>query len=553
MRAMFRRPAPLGAALALLLSVALLSLLFLPAKDEENLRLVLAGRPEAEPLLLVAALAALALAGRPLRPVWRWLLALLLCIAALLQFADAAMLGIFDRDLNLYLDLPHVPSLLGLFWDAAGPWRGGAEIAAAALGAVAIIAALAAVLGLAQRALAPRRHATACLAIVLVALALGSLPVRGRESLLAARTSMALGDQAARLYRSWAVISGHDQRYAGALAAPQPPLGLLPGLKQRDVYIVFFESYGTVVLDDPRYAAAVLPALSDFAATVGAAGYRLASSRIVSPTFGGGSWLAHGSIAAGVRLDPLLARLIATSARRTLPRYMSAAGYRSVEIMPGLKTPPPENGFWGFDKSDMAADLGYEGPPFGWFGVPDQYTLAHFDATEAAPGHAPLFAQIVLVSSHTPFAPVPPYVADGQEGELYRGIAPSEWARIYAPPDWSRLDQPYLASVVYDLKTLGAWLARRPGDALVIILGDHQPPGFIAGDKQPWTVPIHVLSRDADLVRPFEAAGYAEGAVPPSAGSFKGMETFLGDFLAAFSHPPTRVAARPGTPEHVSD
>ena len=55
MRAMFRRrPAPLGAALAVLLSVALLSLLFLPAKDEDNLRLVLDWRPEVEPLLLVA-------------------------------------------------------------------------------------------------------------------------------------------------------------------------------------------------------------------------------------------------------------------------------------------------------------------------------------------------------------------------------------------------------------------------------------------------------------------------------------------------------------------
>ncbi len=553
MRAMFRRrPAPLGAALALLLAVAFLSLLFLPAKDEANLRLVLAWRPEAEPLLVMAVLAALALAGRSLRPAGRWLLALLLCIAALLQFADAAMLGIFDRDLNLYLDLPHVPSVLGLFWDAAGPWRGGAGIAAAALGAIAAIAAIAAVLGLAQRALAPRRHAATCLAFVAVALALGSLPIYGGESLLAVRTAGALGDQAARLYRSWAVMSGHDQRYAGALAAPQPPLGPLPGLKQRDVYIVFFESYGTILLDEPRYAASVLPALGDFAATVSAAGYHLASSRIVSPTFGGGSWLAHGSLAAGVKLDPLLARLIATSARRTLPRYMSAAGYRTVEIMPGLKTPPPESAFWGFDKSDMAADLGYEGPPFGWFGIPDQYTLARFDATEAAPGHAPLFAQIVLVSSHTPFAPVPPYVADGQEGDLYRGIAPSEWQRIYAPPDWSRLDEPYLASVVYDLKTLGAWLARRPGDGLVVILGDHQPPGFIAGEKQPWTVPIHVLSRDAELVRPFAAAGYAAGAAPPAAGPFKGMETFLGDFLAAFSQPPA-VAARRGTPEHVSD
>jgi len=178
---------------------------------------------------------------------------------------------------------------------------------------------------------------------------------------------------------------------------------------------------------------------------------------------------------------------------------------------------------------------------FGWFGIPDQYTLKRFEATEDTPGHAPLFAQLVLVSSHTPFAPVPPYVPDWNDAGLYRSIAQSTWDQIYAPPDWSRLDLPYVASVVYDLDTLGAWLAQRADDALVIILGDHQPPGFVSGEKQPWTVPIHVLSRDPDLLRPFADLGYVEGAVPPRRASFPGMEGFLGDFLAAFSAAPATV------------
>src|SRR5690242_12799985 len=187
MRVMVRYSAPFGAALVVLLSIALLSLLFLPAKDEDNLRLVLDWHPTVEPLLLIAGLAALALAGRALRPAARWLVALLLLVAALLEAADAAMLGAFDRELNLYLDLRHVPALLGLFWDAAGPWRGAAEMLAAALGAVAVLAAVAALLGLAQRALAPRRHAAACLAAVAVLLAFGALPSFRGESLLRAR------------------------------------------------------------------------------------------------------------------------------------------------------------------------------------------------------------------------------------------------------------------------------------------------------------------------------------------------------------------------------
>jgi hypothetical protein len=554
MRAMFRRrPAPVRAALTLLIGAALLCLLFVPARDDSNLRFALDWRPEIEPLLLIGLLALLALAGRRLSGWFRWILAALIVLAAAWQFADAMMLSVFDRELNLYLDLPHVPNLVALFYDAAGPWRGATEVAGVVLGAVVAVAVIAAALGALEQALKPRAHARSCLGVVAVALLLAPLPLASGQTLLGARTAPTLAHQAALLYRSWAVMHGYDRRYAAALAAPEPPLGPLNGLKRRDVYIVFFESYGTVVLDDPRYAAKIAPALVEFQATVEQAGYHLLSSRILSPTFGGGSWLAHGSIESGLKLDQFLARLITRSKRHTLARYMAAAGYRTIEVAPGLKTPAPDGDFWGFDQHYFAGDLGYAGPPFGWFDIPDQYTLRRFDATAAAAGgRSPLFAQIVLVSSHTPFVPVPPYVADWSDAGDYQSVTPEAWKRIYAAPDWSALGEPYVASVVYDLETLGAWLARRDGDALVVILGDHQPPGFISGEKQPWTVPIHVLSRDPDLIWPFAAAGYAEGAVPPRSGDFKGMESFLGDFLKAFANQEAALAA-PGTPEHSSD
>jgi hypothetical protein len=69
----------------------------------------------------------------------------------------------------------------------------------------------------------------------------------------------------------------------------------------------------------------------------------------------------------------------------------------------------------------------------------------------------------------------------------------------------------------------------------VIILGDHQPPGIVSGATSPWTVPIHVLSRDPALLAPFARQGYEEGALPPRTDMVKGMESFLGDFLAGFS------------------
>jgi len=551
MRPLFRRRTPAWrSGLAFVASVLLLFLLFVSAKDEENLRFIRDWRPEIEPLLLIGVIAFLSLTGRQLAAGLRWLLAGVIFLAALLQFADAMVLSNFDRALDLYFDLPLVPSLLGLFYEAAGPWRGAATIAGAVLGAAALVALIAAALGAVGRALEPRTNAW--LGLGLVALAMVALPIAwlgNFELPLGWRTGPVIGEQLARVYRAFAVTHGLDDRYAAVLGAPQPAATALPGLKHQDVYLVFFESFGTVALDDKRYAPTVLPALDDFARRVGDAGYGLVSDRVVSPTFGGGSWLAHGTIDSGVKLDPLLTRLITASRRETLPRYMRAAGYRSIAVMPGLKSSEPEQSFWGFDRSYRAADLGYDGPPFGWFDIPDQYTLRRLDETEGAPGHQPLFAQIVLVSSHTPFVPVPPYVADWSGGDLYRNVPQADWDRIYAPPDWSHLDRAYAESVVYDLRTLSAWLARLPGDALVIILGDHQPPGFISGRKQPWTVPIYALSRDPDLLQPFRGAGYVEGAVPPQLAAAKGMESFLGDFLQGFAVP--AATARRDTPEPI--
>ncbi len=303
------------------------------------------------------------------------------------------------------------------------------------------------------------------------------------------------------------------------------------------------------MLDDPQFASVIEPALDAFAGEVQDAGYYMVSNRIVSPTFGGGSWLAHGTMSSGLKLDPFLYRLLLSTDRRTWPEYMKAAGYQTLNIMPGIKAPWPEGAYWGFDRTLVAKDLGYEGPPFGWFGIPDQWTLkVALQQIDAHP-HPPLFTQIVLLSSHTPFAPVPPYVADWSDAGPYKSVRQPEWDKIYTDPDWWHLQQPYLQSVQYDLKTLAGWLKQLKGQPLVIILGDHQPPGFVSGSVAPHTVPIHILSRDEDLVLPFAKLGYTAGVIPPPENSaVKGMESFLPDFLRLFASGHSVVMAPEAAP-----
>jgi hypothetical protein len=516
------------------LALVLLWVPFLPAADPWSGRLFIDLRPPALVLVLGAGLGALALAGRRLLRGERWVLALLLFAAAGLQLASALVQIILDRSLDLYFDVAQVPSLVGMFRDSVGPWRATGGFVLAVVVVAASVVAIFWSLGVCERALSRRGLAIAALVVTVPALVVGVIYRHYDMGFISFDATDDTADQARRLVRAAEVMTGFDHRYDAALAAPEPA-GNLAALAGRDVLLIYVESYGTAVLDDPRFASKAVPALAAFAREAQRQGFGIVSSRLVSPVFGAGSWLAHGTLASGVKLDPFLDRLVTESDRRTLGRDLELAGHHTYAVMPGIKSAWPESSFWGFETDDFDAALHYSGPKFGWFGIPDQYTLERFAESALAPGHAPLFAEIVLVSSHTPFAPVPPYVDDWQDAGIYREITPAEWSVILRPPDFSHLERAYLASIDYDFRTLGGFLARIPGDGLVIILGDHQPPGIVSGETQPWTVPIHVLSRDPALLEPFRRAGYVDGALPPRVDKVKGMENFLGDFLAFFS------------------
>jgi hypothetical protein len=536
-----RRPRP--SILGFVFGAALIWALFAPVIEIADRHLLIDWRPPLALLALLALLGLARLAGRALWPSVRWLIAALLLLLSVLQFADAAVEHFLDRPLDVYFDWQHVPSLLGLYLDSAGLWRGGVTIAAAIAGLGLVVVLLARAIAAIETAMKAIALPAMVAAIFAMALAL-TVPGLGMR-LVNIAVAGASWRQVDSAWHDFAALHGIDKSYAAALAAPQPPVTPLPGLKGKDVYLVFVESFGTVVLDEPSYRATIEPALQNFSSVVAQAGYQLLSSRLVSPTFGGGSWLAHGTLASGVKLDALLHELVVNGDRKGLPRYLAAAGYRTVEIMPGIKRAYPEGAFWGFDGRYYAAQLGYTGPEFGWFEIPDQYTLAQFTARELTPGHAPLFAQIVLVSSHVPFAPVPPYLDDWSDAGTFTTVPMANWLRIYAPPEWNDLDRSYLDSIAYDLKTLGTWLARLDNNALVIMLGDHQPPDLTRGNKKDWTVPIYVLARDPDLVRPFANLGYGAGAAPPPQVNPEGMEKFLAEFLTGFGPSVATTASAP--------
>jgi hypothetical protein len=536
----FRRPtAGLPAAG---LGVVLLFLLFMPTRDPLTHSLAIEWRPSAELafLLFIVAIAAVArpqivgarLAAR--------ILAVVVGVAALLNLVHAVIPTLLGRDLNLYWDLRHLPSLFGLAEEAAGFWRTSAAVCVTAVAVFVLMAGLYWIWRRVLPALAVRPIGLALAVVLGVAVDITAfMPAEHRP--LATGFGLDVLRQTVALVRGWHPAAGGDGPYAAALAAPPPPHSDLAGLKRRDVYVIYLESYGTTVFDTPEFLAGIGQSLTQFETSLRDAGYTIASNRLVSPTFGGGSWLAHATLASGVRLDdPVVYTLLMDSQRKLLPAYFKEAGWRTIGIAPGIKTPSSNTRAWGFDREVYAADLDYHGPAFGWFEIPDQFTLNRTAKIRSALGSdPPVFTQVVLVSSHIPFSPVPPYLADWNDSGAFASVSATALKEIYRQPDWSRLGPEYLKSLGYDFAALEGWLTQRmPGDGLVILLGDHQPPAVIGGRPEPpWTVPIHVLSRDPDLVAPFIAEGYVSGLVPAQKPPYRGMENFLAWFLAAFDRP----------------
>jgi hypothetical protein len=304
-----------------------------------------------------------------------------------------------------------------------------------------------------------------------------------------------------------------------------------------DVLLVLVESYGEVVLEDASYAARVRPALERMERELGARGYQVASSLLDSPRFGGGSSLAHATLNTGVvTSDPLEFDILCAEQPRTLADFFRAAGYLTVLVQPATKPRPGGCEYLRFERKYFAASFDYRGPNLGWNTLADQYVLDFVHRRELVDRKRPRFIEYALITSHTPW--------------LAQASVVKDWSRIgdgsvlatlpikRHPTTWSNLEQAgaaYIDAIVYDLEVLESYLATEVhNDTLVIILGDHQPPGVTRASVGRG-VPIHVLSRRAELVAPFRARGYHLGMVPPLDGPHPGMESFLFAFLRDFS------------------
>jgi hypothetical protein len=343
------------------------------------------------------------------------------------------------------------------------------------------------------------------------------------------------GELLARLPQVRAEVVARIAETRGVLLATPNDLARLDGA---DVFLFLIESYGETVLRSPAKAARVNPAFDTFERELGVRGFEIASSVLESPTNGGGSWLAHATLASGIRIDDQLAYdVVILEKPLTVPDFFRRAGYRSVLVQPGMTRTYARGEYLNFDRRYDAARFDYRGPSIGWGRFPDQYVIDFVHRREADRRSGPLFFQYVLVTSHVPWSAEPPIIEDWArigDGTVYR-----EQPGVNYPAGWTNLTEragAYCATIVYDLEVIRRYVAefvREP--ALVIVMGDHQPVGHITESLEQRGVPIHVMSRRRELVEPFVRRGYTPGMRPKAFPPYVGMDRFLHDFLRDFS------------------
>jgi hypothetical protein len=499
--------------------------------------------PSLDVIVLLGAIAVLSLGRWKIPKAVRIALVVLLVSLRALRLGDGIQEHYFSEQFNLYSDLPLVPELFRFVYSALPFWAFVLAMLGALLGLAAISLGSYFALTHAERFLRRRRNVYIAGGTLAGLYAISSVVGHSHQydeyfdGALAKSIVPRVTHEVDFLYNMYSDQGDHAQRIALAERRIRQLPTNLAKLGRKNVYLIFIESYGDAVFTSDRLSGPSKPVLDRFQSEVEARGFSVMSGSLDSTTYGGKSWLAHSTLATGIRVtNQLEYELVCSRRPKVLARFFRDAGYRTVLVQPGTTRAWPKGELYDFEKKYYLWNFDYKGPPFAWATMPDQYVLDFVRKREFGPDQRPLFIQYVLVSSHAPWSDLPPVIGweSVGDGSIYHRTQNLHFDVQW--PYFANAQEAYIRSIIYDFEVLRQYITRWvTDDSLVILLGDHQPVSDLTNNSEIWGVPIHVLSRDKELLKPFEARGYIPGMRPPLEGARAGLETFLGDFLADFS------------------
>jgi phosphatidylglycerophosphate synthase len=536
-------PGPLRARVATAISVLALVLVWAAVVAPDHPSRLTLGAFVRLPLELLAVVALAVLLPATPRRVLAGVAGAVLSVLLLVKVLDIGFFTAFDRPFKPVDDSGYLGIGIETLRDGAG--RSYADlvvVVAALLSAVVLAIPVLALLRVTRVAAAHRDWAlrsVAVLGALWVALYVAGAPV-------ASSSTAALAVQEVRLVHAGladrAVLAReitHDRFRA------TPGDQLLTGLRGKDVLLVFVESYGKVAVQDSSFSPGIDAVLHRGAAQLGAAGFSARSAFLTSPTFGGLSWLAHSTLQSGITVDGQRRydQLVAKN-RLTLTASFKRAGWRAVGDMPANHRAWPEGStYYHYDQIYDRRNLGYRGPGFGLPPMPDQYALAALQRRELAPrDRRPLFAEVDLISSHTPWTRIPRLIPWDQvgDGSIFNRIPPAASSRASLLGDSTRARKAYGQSIEYSLSTLFSFVQRYGNDnTVLVVLGDHQPSTVVSGQGASHDVPISVIAHDPKVLDQIAGWRWQDGLLPSSQAPVWPMAAFRDRFLGAFGSTPS--------------
>ena len=475
-------------------------------------------------------------------------------LLAVVKVLDMGFYQQLDRPFNPVLDWSNLTPAIGVVRDSIGSGATYALLVLVGLGLVLLVAVIA--VSAVHLSTVTARHrlgatrGVAALGViwaVSAALTLQLAPGAPLASLSTARLAVAQVRDA-----QTAVLD--QQRFETAIHstdphATMPTSQLLSGLRGKDVLVVFVESYGQVAVQGTTFSPGVDAVLRSSTGALARAGFSARSAFLDSPTFGGISWLAHSTLQSGLWVDnPQRYGQLMNSDRFTLSDAFGKAGWRTVSDIPSDdRTWPDGTSFYHYDQLYDRRDVGYHGPTFSYASMPDQFTLAAFGQHELGAGHPPVMAEIDLVSSHTPWTPLPRMVPWDQlgDGSIFDPMPAQGLSPGVAWRNTETVRQLYGQSIQYSLTALVSWVSQLHDDNLVmVVLGDHQPARTVSGADANHQVPISIVAHDPAVLARTASWHWQDGLLPDPAAPVWPMDAFRNRFLDAFSTVPSAAALR---------
>jgi hypothetical protein len=280
--------------------------------------------------------------------------------------------------------------------------------------------------------------------------------------------------------------------------------------RKPNIYIIFIESYGSVLYKRDDWRVAYIELLDKVENTLLANGFQVASALSASPTWGGGSWLAYTSAIFGMRIDnhPQYLTLMDRYQQEN-PRYPDFGAYLrgqgyfyqwvtslSVELRDSVWD--KYSRFYGVDQWLRYRDLDYQGLHYGWGPAPsDQYVLGYAVDQALKAVDQPRVVFYITQNSHYPWDPLPPLVEDWRTLGLPTDQAEVPPAEGLSHPE---IRQNYFDAIDYSLNMLAQYIIDRANeDAVFILIGDHQPPR-VSRRADGYETPVHIITRDPEFV-----------------------------------------------------